>query len=153
LAQDASPVTSIDQAATTNGDIVVTAQRREQSLDKTPIAVSAFSTAMLQDRVVTQLNDLTANVPGLKILPVTASPNAIQISMRGAFEQNGGSITSESPVAIYIDDVYQSRLSGANYDLADIVRVEVLRGPQGTLYGRNSMTGAIKLITRQPDGG
>jgi iron complex outermembrane receptor protein len=76
----------------------------------------------------------------------------VQISMRGALEQNGGTATSESPVAIYVDDVYQSRLSSANYDVADIVRVEVLRGPQGTLYGRNSMTGAMKLITRQPDG-
>lgn len=133
-------------------DIVVTAQRREQSLQETPVAVSAFNSTMLQERGVTDVINIAASTPGLYISQGTASPSTLQIAMRGALEQNGGSITSESPVAIYIDDVYQSRLSAANYDLADIERVEVLRGPQGTLYGRNSMTGAIKLITRQPNG-
>ncbi|MBT0669769.1 TonB-dependent receptor [Novosphingobium profundi] len=144
---------SSTQAADQNGgDIIVTAQRRETTLQDTPVAISAFTASMLQDRGVVKMENIAAQTPGLNIQPVTASPNAVQISMRGAFEQNGGTSTSESPVAIYIDDVYQSRLSAANYDLADIERVEVLRGPQGTLYGRNSMTGAIKLVTRQPDG-
>lgn len=134
------------------GDIVVTAQRRDQNLQDTPVAVTALNNATLQERAVVRVQDLAASTPGLQIVPVTASPNAIAIALRGALEVNGGSITSESPVALYIDDVYQSRLSAANYDLADIVRVEVLRGPQGTLYGRNSMTGAVKLITRQPNG-
>ncbi|MBB5687219.1 TonB-dependent receptor [Sphingobium boeckii] len=148
VAQD----TAAQAQAEDTGEIVVTAQRREESLQRTPVAVSAFTATMLEQRGVTKLENIAASTPGLNITPITASPNAIMISMRGALEQNGGTITAESPVAIYIDDVYQSRLSGANYDLADIVRVEVLRGPQGTLYGRNSMTGAIKLITRQPDG-
>ncbi len=155
VAQDAPPATGAaaeTQAAAPNGDIVVTAQRRSQNLQNTPIAVSAFSAEMLQARGVTQIADVAASTPGLYITQGTASPSTLQVEMRGAQEQNGGSITSESPVAIYVDDVYQSRLSTANYDLADITRVEVLRGPQGTLYGRNSMTGAIKLITRQPDG-
>lgn len=152
-AQDGPPRSAAAKATQeTGGDIVVTAQRRESSLQKTPIAISAFTASMLQDRGVVKLENIAASTPGLNITAVTASPNAILISMRGAFEQNGGTSTSESPVAIYIDDVYQSRLSAANYDLADIERVEVLRGPQGTLYGRNSMTGAIKLITRQPNG-
>ena len=146
---DAGP-TKVDDA--TSGDIVVTAQRREQSLQDTPVAVTALNPAMLEARSITDVIKIASNTPGLYISQGTASPNTLQIGMRGALEQNGGTITSESPVAIYIDDVYQSRLSAANYDLADIVRVEVLRGPQGTLYGRNSMTGAIKLITRQPNG-
>ena len=152
-AQDeaAAPATGT-ATANGSGDIVVTAQRREQNLEKTPIAITALTGPMLEQRGVTQLQNIAASTPGLQITNVTASPNAILVSLRGAMENNGGSITSESPVAIYIDDVYQSRLSAANYDLADIVRVEVLRGPQGTLYGRNSMTGAIKLVTRQPDG-
>lgn len=148
--QDAEPAAASTPSAT--GDIVVTAQRREQSLQRTPIAITAFTPEMLQTRGINDVTNIAASTPGLYLTQGTASPSTIEISMRGALEQNGGSITSESPVAIYIDDVYQSRLSAANYDLADIERVEVLRGPQGTLYGRNSMTGAIKLITRQPDG-
>ena len=152
-AQDApAPAPAEDAAAPAQGDIVVTAQRREQTLQDTPIAITALNNAMIEQRVIVKVQDIANSTPGLLIMPVTASPNAIAISMRGALEVNGGSITSESPVALYIDDVYQSRLSAANYDLADIVRVEVLRGPQGTLYGRNSMTGAVKLITRQPNG-
>jgi iron complex outermembrane receptor protein len=153
FAQDAAKQPAETQAAREgSGDIIVTAQRREQNLQKTPIAISVFNETALQQRGVVKLENIAASTPGLNITAVTASPNAIMISMRGAFEQNGGTSTSESPVAIYIDDVYQSRLSAANYDLADIARVEVLRGPQGTLYGRNSMTGAMKLITRQPNG-
>ena len=156
MAQDAPPAPAATSTAAatpaSSGDIVVTAQRREQNLEKTPIAISAFTGKMLEQRGVVRLENIAASTPGLQITNVTASPNAILIALRGALELNGGAITSESPVAIYIDDVYQSRLSAANYDLADITRVEVLRGPQGTLYGRNSMTGAIKLVTRQPDG-
>jgi iron complex outermembrane receptor protein len=147
-----TPTPVEDAAAPAQGDIVVTAQRREQTLQDTPIAITAFNNAMIEQRAIVKVQDIAASTPGLLIMPVTASPNAIAISMRGALEVNGGSITSESPVALYIDDVYQSRLSAANYDTADIVRIEVLRGPQGTLYGRNSMTGAVKLITRQPNG-
>ncbi|EZP80529.1 TonB-dependent receptor [Novosphingobium resinovorum] len=149
MAQEA-PQASSD--AVGGNDIVVTAQRREQSLQDTPIAVSAFNSAMLEDRAVNSVIALASNTPGLYLSQGTASPSTLQIAMRGALEQSGGSVTSESPVAIYIDDVYQSRLSAADYDLADIERVEVLRGPQGTLYGRNSMTGAMKLVTRQPNG-
>lgn len=134
------------------GEIVITAQRREQTLQDTPVAVTAISPTMMAERGITDVIKIASNTPGLYISQGTSSPSTLQIAMRGAMEQNGGTITSESPVAIYIDDVYQSRLSAANYDLADIERIEVLRGPQGTLYGRNSMTGAIKLITRQPDG-
>lgn len=152
-AQDTSVTPPAESAkAAANGEITVTAQRREQSLQDTPVAISAYTSTMLQERGVVRLENIAAATPGLQIEPITASPNAIAISMRGALEQNGGTITSESPVAVYIDDVYQSRLSAANYELADIARIEVLRGPQGTLYGRNSMTGAIKLITRQPNG-
>lgn len=142
------------QAGSEGGsEIVITAQRRSENLQDTPIAVSAFNGSMLESRAIDDVIKLSTSTPSLYMSQGTASPSTIQIGMRGALEQNGGTITSESPVAIYIDDVYQSRLSAANYDLADIERVEVLRGPQGTLYGRNSMTGAVKLITRQPDGG
>src|SRR5690606_4843346 len=75
---------------------------------------------------------------------------AIQVHSRGASVQNPGFNLSESPVGIYIDDVYFGRLASANLDLTDLERIEVLRGPQGTLYGRNTIAGAIKVVTRTP---
>jgi iron complex outermembrane recepter protein len=133
-------------------DLVITAQRREQNLQKTPVAVSALGGEQLAQQQIAQVENLGRAVPSLFIKQVTASPSALAIALRGAQDLTGGIVTSESPVGLYIDDVYQSRLSAANFSLADIERIEVLRGPQGTLYGRNSMTGAVKFVTRQPDG-
>jgi iron complex outermembrane receptor protein len=133
-------------------DLIVTAQRREQNLQETPVAVSAFSAKALDQLQIAKVQNLAASVPSLYISQISASPSTVQISLRGALDQTGGMITSEPPVGIYINDVYQARLSVANMDLADVQRIEVLRGPQGTLYGRNSMTGALKYVTRQPDG-
>jgi iron complex outermembrane receptor protein len=132
------------------GDIVVTAQRRDTRLQDTPIAVSAFSEDTLAERQVARTQDLAASVPSLYINNISAGPSALTVMLRGAAEQVGGLATSESPVGIYLDDVYLARLSGANMELADVERIEVLRGPQGTLYGRNTMTGAIKIVTRRP---
>jgi iron complex outermembrane receptor protein len=133
-------------------ELIVTAQRRSENIQETPVAVSAFGAQELERKQVTRVENLAASVPSLYIQQVTASPSAVAIALRGSQDLTGGLITSESPVALYIDDIYQSRLQVANFGLADIERIEVLRGPQGTLYGRNSMTGAIKFVTRQPDG-
>lgn len=132
--------------------LVVTAQRREQDLQKTPVAVSALGAEQLAQQQIAQVENLSRAVPSLFVKQVSASPSALAIALRGAQDLTGGLVTSESPVGLYVDDVYQSRLSAANFNLADIERIEVLRGPQGTLYGRNSMTGAVKFVTRQPDG-
>jgi iron complex outermembrane receptor protein len=150
--------TSSDTTAATDtsvaqvSEVVVTAQRRAENLQNTPVAVSAISGATLQEFQVQKVEDLNKLVPELTVQQTTASQSSLEISLRGASEQSGGLATSESPVGIYLDDVYQSRLSGGNLNLGDIERIEVLRGPQGTLYGRNSMTGAINIITQQPDG-
>jgi iron complex outermembrane receptor protein len=133
-------------------DLVITAQRREQDLQNTPVAVSALGAEQLAQQQISQVENLSRAVPSLFIKQVSASPSALAIALRGAQDLTGGIVTSESPVGLYVDDVYQSRLSAANFNLADIERIEVLRGPQGTLYGRNSMTGAVKFVTRQPDG-
>lgn len=130
--------------------ITVTAQRREADLQRTPVTVSAFSESQLQDLVIVETRDLGQAVPNLQLLPLTASPSTFQIGFRGGVEQTGGLIVSEPVVGIYVDDVYRSRLQGANFQVADIERIEVLRGPQGTLYGRNNFSGAIKLITKTP---
>ncbi|MEM9287780.1 MAG: TonB-dependent receptor [Pseudomonadota bacterium] len=131
-------------------EIIVTAQRREASLQATPVTVSAFSETQLQDLAIVETKDLGQAVPNLQLLPLTASPSTFQVGFRGGTEQTGGLIVSEPVVGIYVDDVYRSRLQGANFQLADIERIEVLRGPQGTLYGRNNFSGAIKLVTKTP---
>ncbi|OYQ31654.1 hypothetical protein CHU95_21190 [Niveispirillum lacus] len=131
-------------------EIIVTAQRRETSLQTTPVAVTALNADALATQNVSSAEDLSALVPSLTMLPVTASRSTLQVGLRGGTEQSGGLVTSESAVAFYVDDVYRGRLAGSNMELADIQRVEVLRGPQGTLYGRNSFSGAIKIVTRTP---
>lgn len=130
--------------------IVVTAQRREANLQATPVTVSAFSEEQIQNLVIVETRDIGQAVPNLQLLPLTASPSTFQVGFRGGAEQTGGLIVSEPVVGVYVDDVYRSRLQGANFQVADIERIEVLRGPQGTLYGRNNFSGAIKLITKTP---
>ncbi len=132
------------------GDIIVTARRREERLQDVPVAVSAFGAETLEQLQVLRTENLAAAVPSLYINRISASPSALVVFLRGAGEQVGGLATSESPVGIYVDDVYFARLASASFDLAEAERVEVLRGPQGTLYGRNTMTGALKITTRQP---
>ncbi len=131
-------------------EIVVTAQRREESLQDVPIAVSAFGVEQLAKRQIDVVKDIGANVPNLQTYTVTAGAEAIQVHSRGASIQNPGFNLSESPVGVYVDDVYNGRLASVNLDLLDVERIEVLRGPQGTLYGRNTIAGAIKIVTRTP---
>jgi iron complex outermembrane recepter protein len=132
------------------GEIVVTAERREGNLQETPIAVSAFSAATLEDRQVDSTQDIQRLVPGLKLVDNLTSPTNFTISLRGSTQQDASLVVAESPVGIYVDDIYIGRLNGANAQLADIARVEVLRGPQGTLYGRNTLAGALKIVTQSP---
>jgi iron complex outermembrane receptor protein len=131
-------------------EIVVTAQRREQALQEVPVAVSAFNEASIEALQINVVKDIGQNVPNLQTYTVTAGSQAMQVHSRGASVQNPGFNASESPVGIYEDDVYRGRLASANLELADVERIEVLRGPQGTLYGRNTIAGAIKVITRTP---
>lgn len=131
-------------------EVTVTAQRRDANLQEVPISVSAFSEDDLQRLQINFVADIAANVPNMQTYQVTSNATAIQVFMRGAGVQNPGFNASESPVGFYIDDVYRGRLSTANLDLADVERIEVLRGPQGTLYGRNTIAGAVKIITRTP---
>lgn len=131
-------------------EITVSAQRREASLQEVPISVSSFSTEDMEKLQINAVGDVAAAVPNMKTYDVTANASAMQVFMRGAGVQNPGFNASESPVGFYIDDVYRGRLATANIDLTDIERVEVLRGPQGTLYGRNTIAGAVKFITRTP---
>jgi iron complex outermembrane receptor protein len=131
-------------------EIIVTAERREASLQDVPIAVSAFSAQALENRQITQAADLQRVVPSLKMSNNITTPNNLSPSLRGSTVQDASLVVAESPFGIYVDDVYVGRLNNNNPELADIERVEVLRGPQGTLYGRNTLAGAIKFISRTP---
>lgn len=140
------------QSAPTGGleEIVVTAERREASLQSVPVAVSAISESVLENRQVSEAEDLQRFVPSLKMSNNITSPTNLSPSLRGSLQQDASLVVAESPFGIYVDDVYIARLNGNNVTLADIERVEVLRGPQGTLYGRNTLSGAVKFITRTP---
>jgi iron complex outermembrane recepter protein len=134
------------------GDIVVTAQFREQKLQDTPIAITAVDAALIEARSATNLADVTKAAPSVVLRPSSAAfGNSISASIRG-LGQGDFNPALEPGVGLYIDDVYYPRLTGANFDLLDVERVEVLRGPQGTLTGRNSEGGAIRFISRKPTG-
>ena len=131
-------------------EITVSAQRRDANLQEVPISVSAFTVDDMEKLQINAVGDVAAAVPNMKTYNVTANGSAMQLFMRGTGVQNPGFNTSESPVGLYVDDVYHGRLATANLDLTDVERTEVLRGPQGTLYGRNTLAGAMKFITRTP---
>ena len=140
------------QAETAGGlqEVVVTAERREASLQSVPVAVSALSAEALENRQVTEARELQRFAPSLRMSNNITSPTNLSPSLRGSLQQDASLVVAESPFGIYVDDVYIARLNGNNVTLADIERVEVLRGPQGTLYGRNTLAGAIKFVTREP---
>jgi iron complex outermembrane receptor protein len=130
-------------------EITVTAQRYAEDLQKTPIAVTAFSADTLAERQVFNIRDLQAVVPGAIVQNVVALQSAPRIFIRGV-GQDSATFNADNAVGTYIDGVYIPRLYGAVFDFSDIERLEVLRGPQGTLYGRNTSGGAIKIETKRP---
>jgi iron complex outermembrane recepter protein len=131
-------------------EIVVTAQKREQNLQDVPAAISAFSADDLNQRGVTETSDLMGTLPNLQVTSAygDTQPN---FSLRGISVANEFSASTASPVGVYVDEVYQSFRAAHGQQLYDLERVEVLRGPQGTLYGRNTTGGAISFFTRRPD--
>jgi outer membrane receptor protein involved in Fe transport len=130
-------------------EVIVTAQKREQSLQDVPVAVSAFNEEMLKQSGVKDMFDLQANAPSL-IVGQTQNSTTTTFSIRGIFtsSQNFG---LEPSVGLYVDGVYRARQSSLINNLVDIASVEVLRGPQGTLFGRNTPAGAIQINSVQPD--
>jgi iron complex outermembrane recepter protein len=142
-AQDENDPSTLDE-------ITVTAQRFEQSLQKTPVAVTAISEEEFSKMQIERLDDLVNSVPNIIIEQNTGTSSGAKIFLRGV-GQDESLFTADPAVAIYIDDVYIPRQTGSQIALYDVERIEVLRGPQGTLYGRNATGGAIKYITRKPD--
>jgi iron complex outermembrane recepter protein len=147
----AAPQTGEDEAAAVgSGDIVVTARKREESAQDVPIALTAFGAAAFESQQVVDLEDLNLGAPNLTIVRNTGTTTGAQVYIRGV-GQDDSSFTNEPSIGIYLDDVYIGRQIGGVLDILDFERIEVLRGPQGTLYGRNSSGGAIKYVARRPD--
>ncbi|MDQ2639801.1 MAG: TonB-dependent receptor [Pseudomonadota bacterium] len=134
-------------------EVVVTAQFREQNVQDTPLAITAVSAEMLEARSQTNITEITSQAPSVTLKPQSAMYGpAIAAYIRGI---GAGDFNPalEPGVGIYVDDVYFATLTGAIMDLLDLERVEVLRGPQGTLAGRNSIGGAVKLYSKKPTAG
>lgn len=133
-------------------EIIVTAQKREQALQDAPIAITALGGEALKMRGLVSITDMAKYTPNFVVSEQPGSSNASAIfTIRGA-TTNDILISSDNAVAIYIDGVAASKSIGVNFDLADIERIEVLRGPQGTMFGKNSVGGAISVISKKPTG-
>jgi iron complex outermembrane receptor protein len=131
-------------------EVVVTAQKREERLQDVPIAITAITADQIADRDINNIGDLSKLAPNLMAIS-NASNNSKQVSIRGSVQQNPA-LFWDSTVGIYIDGVYVGKSPGNAFDVLDLQRIEVLRGPQGTLYGRNTLAGAVNFVTRQPTG-
>ena len=129
-------------------EVVVTATKREESIQEVPMSVTAFTSEFFKDSGVDNLADLENYTPSLKITPGTDS-NATSIRIRG-IGSVGTNVGIDPSVGTFIDGVYQGRAGMSIGDLIDIERIEILRGPQGTLYGKNTAAGAISIITKAP---
>lgn len=136
---------SADGANSGLDEILVTAERREQNIQKTPLSITALSAGALETANVTSTNGLVAITPGLQFASSGGFP---QLFLRGI--GNDRASNNESSTATYLDGVYISLSGAAIQDFGDVERVEVLRGPQGTLYGRNATGGAINIVTKKP---
>ncbi|MCB2048509.1 MAG: TonB-dependent receptor [Novosphingobium sp.] len=133
------------------GEIVVTAQKREQSLQDVPVAITALGGEALAANRIASVRDLDGGVPNLTIRTIVGGASLPTYSMRGVVSL-GAALGTDRGVALYVDGVYMGNGSGSIFEMGEIERIEVLRGPQGTLFGRNSTGGAVSVITPEPKG-
>ncbi|HEX8783898.1 MAG TPA: TonB-dependent receptor, partial [Steroidobacteraceae bacterium] len=147
LAADAGPAT---EASNQLQEVVVTAQYREEKLQDIPIAITAITAQQIEQQGAQRLADILTTAPSVAFRQQSAAfGNSVTAYIRG-LGQNDFDPALEPGVGLYVDDVYYPRLTGAHFDLMDVERVEVLRGPQGTLEGRNSEGGAIRFVSKKP---
>lgn len=133
-------------------EVVVTARKREENIQETPLSITAITADMIADAHLSDLSSIEAMTPNLNLTASTdGSSGGINAFIRGV-GQNDQVITTDPGVGIYVDGVYISRTVGSNLEFNDIERLEVLRGPQGTLFGKNTIGGAINVVTRKPSG-
>jgi iron complex outermembrane receptor protein len=149
FAQDVTPVTAADvENAPDDGVITVTARRRTENLLDVPISISAFSGEALENAGAGNITDVAQSTPNVTLEVSRGTNSTLSAFIRGVGQQDpvGG---FEAGVGIYLDDVYLNRPQAAVLEIYDVERIEVLRGPQGTLYGRNTIGGAVKYVTRR----
>lgn len=130
-------------------EVIVTAQKRAEPLQSTPVAITALSAENLADMQITSVEGLQHQVPNLYMEQALSGTTTPKMFLRGVGVDNQV-FSFDSPIGLYVDGVYIARVTGAMVDLNDVERVEFLRGPQGTLYGRNSSVGALTLVHRLP---
>lgn len=145
-AQTASPP---DDEGTGVADIVVTAQKRAQKTIDVPISLAAIGNEQLDTLQISELRDFVGQVPNLVVNNFNARSDTVRLFIRG-IGQNDVTLTQDPSVALYADGVYVGTTVGAGFETDDLERIEVLRGPQGTLYGRNATGGAVNLISMKP---
>ncbi|HEU4626686.1 MAG TPA: TonB-dependent receptor [Steroidobacteraceae bacterium] len=133
-------------------EVTVTAQFRAQNLQETPIAITAVTAAMLEQRNQTDISQVAGQAPNVTLQPNGAAFGSSMVAFIRGVGQTDFNLALEPGVGIYVDDVYYATLTGSVLDLLDLDRVEILRGPQGTLAGKNSIGGAIKLFSQKPTG-
>lgn len=146
------PVSAATSAIPQLEEVVVTAEKRSENIQDVPIAITAFSAQSLQDKSVGDLQALGNFVPNVNLdagSPFSSSTSVLSASIRG-IGQDDFAMNLDPGVGVYVDGVFFARTVGANQNLLDVERVEVLKGPQGTLFGRNTIGGAISVVTRTP---
>src|SRR5258708_7222255 len=133
-------------------EVVVTAQKRTENIQEVPIAISAFGAVQLDQRGISSVSQLSNLAPNVNLdagTPFSGSDTVLSAYIRG-IGQDDFAFNLDPGVGVYVDGVYLARSVGANTTMLDVDRVEVLKGPQGTLFGRNSIGGAISIVTRDP---
>lgn len=134
-------------------EVWVTAQKRQQSLQAAPISISVMDSRALEIQGIVSFKGFeNGAIPSLQVMPVGNTPSNRVVSIRGNAPGDPSEVTREGSVAIYLDGVYVARSQGLGMELADVERIEVLRGPQGSLFGRNAIGGAISIVSKQPSG-
>src|SRR5579883_148250 len=154
-ARSAPPSSDVATSGSQLEEVVVTAQKRRENLQIVPVAVTALDSQALENARVENVMDLGGLAPNVYVMQgaSVAGSNATPfMTIRGIQSNVTGTVQTDSGIAIYVDGLYLGRASGQVFDLADVKQMEVLRGPQGTLFGRNSVGGAINITTQEPAG-
>ncbi|HUH37268.1 MAG TPA: TonB-dependent receptor plug domain-containing protein, partial [Spongiibacteraceae bacterium] len=133
-------------------EVIVTAQKREESLQETPLSITALGASAIEQRGITNTGDLIGEIPGVAGFESPGSKGTTGLTIRGMASGAPANLSVDPAIGIYLDGVFLGKNVGSAMDVAELERVEILRGPQGTLYGRNATGGAVNFISKKPTG-